>query len=83
MELAVNLMANWFWPFFTDGWSVFDFIVVLVGLISEMSLLSHIRATLFHMTANDFIVVLFRRGTRVSDLSLHGLLISLVIYIHE
>jgi hypothetical protein len=46
VELAVNLMANWFWPFFTDGWSLFDFIVVLTGLISQMSLLSHIRATL-------------------------------------
>jgi hypothetical protein len=75
VELVVNLTANWFWPFFTDGWSLFDFIVVLVGLISQISLLSHIRATLFHMRTFDFIVVLFRLGARRADLS--------CIYIHR
>jgi hypothetical protein len=34
VELAVNLAANWFWPFFTDGWACFDFIVVSVGILS-------------------------------------------------
>jgi hypothetical protein len=34
VELAVNLAANLFWPFVTDGWAVFDFIVVAVSLVS-------------------------------------------------
>uniref|UniRef100_A0A6U4LAN9 EF-hand domain-containing protein n=2 Tax=Hemiselmis andersenii TaxID=464988 RepID=A0A6U4LAN9_HEMAN len=33
-ELIVNLFANWFWPFFTDGWSVFDLIVVTLSLLA-------------------------------------------------
>jgi hypothetical protein len=27
-ELCINMFANWFWPFFSDGWSVFDLVVV-------------------------------------------------------
>uniref|UniRef100_A0A7S0QNQ4 EF-hand domain-containing protein n=1 Tax=Cryptomonas curvata TaxID=233186 RepID=A0A7S0QNQ4_9CRYP len=34
LELCVNLFANWFWPFFCDGWSCFDFVVVVVSLVS-------------------------------------------------
>jgi len=33
-ELIWNLLANWFWPFFTDGWSVFDLLVVTVSLVA-------------------------------------------------
>lgn len=33
-QLLINLVAHWFWPFWRDGWSVFDFIIVLVSLIS-------------------------------------------------
>ena len=28
IELAFNLFGNWFWPFFSDGWSVFDLVIV-------------------------------------------------------
>ena len=33
VELAINLSANWFWKFVTDGWCIFDFIVVGVGIV--------------------------------------------------
>ena len=28
MELGLNMFAGWFWPFFTDGWCLFDLVVV-------------------------------------------------------
>ena len=31
-ELLWNLAAHWFWPFFSDGWSVFDLFVVSVSM---------------------------------------------------
>ena len=34
LELAINLFGTWFWPFVTDGWAIFDFIVVTVGVVS-------------------------------------------------
>ncbi|KAJ1480863.1 hypothetical protein T484DRAFT_1809348, partial [Baffinella frigidus] len=34
VELAVNLFSNWFWDFVSDGWSVFDLIVVTVSYAS-------------------------------------------------
>ena len=34
VELVVNLLANWFWAFFLNGWSVFDLIVVCISLTS-------------------------------------------------
>mmetsp|Transcript_29155 Transcript_29155/g.46957 ORF Transcript_29155/g.46957 Transcript_29155/m.46957 type:complete len:310 (+) Transcript_29155:591-1520(+) len=34
VELGINLMAHWFRPFWSDGWSVFDFIVVTVSLLA-------------------------------------------------
>mmetsp|Transcript_21259 Transcript_21259/g.48808 ORF Transcript_21259/g.48808 Transcript_21259/m.48808 type:complete len:579 (-) Transcript_21259:171-1907(-) len=34
LELAVNLFAHWLTPFISDGWNVFDFIVVLVSDIA-------------------------------------------------
>ena len=33
-ELIVNLVANWFWPFFTDAWALFDLVVVFVSLLA-------------------------------------------------
>uniref|UniRef100_A0A6U4UL80 EF-hand domain-containing protein n=1 Tax=Hemiselmis andersenii TaxID=464988 RepID=A0A6U4UL80_HEMAN len=34
VELGLNLFANWFSRFVNDGWSVFDFIVVSLSVIS-------------------------------------------------
>ena len=33
-ELAMNMFGSWFWPFFTSGWNVFDFLVVITSLIA-------------------------------------------------
>ena len=33
VELALNLYANWFKPFFTDGWCILDFVIVGLSLI--------------------------------------------------
>ena len=33
-ELLVNLYAHWFWRFWRDGWSVFDFGVISMSLIA-------------------------------------------------
>lgn len=34
LELILNMYANWFTPFWSDGWNVFDFIVVGISIIS-------------------------------------------------
>jgi hypothetical protein len=34
VELAANLAAHWWRPFFSDGWSVFDLIVVTMSVVS-------------------------------------------------
>ena len=34
LELLINLTAHWLWPFWRDGWSVFDFVIVTVSLVS-------------------------------------------------
>ena len=36
LELLVNLVANWFWNFWTDGWAVFDFVVVAIGWLAAL-----------------------------------------------
>ena len=36
VELIWNLAANWFWPFFMDGWSVFDLLVVTVSMVAYL-----------------------------------------------
>jgi hypothetical protein len=33
-ELVVNMTAHWFYAFWSDGWSVFDFIIVVISLVS-------------------------------------------------
>ena len=33
-ELAMNMFGGWFWPFFTSGWNIFDFLVVISSLIA-------------------------------------------------
>ena len=33
LELAVNLFGSWFRPFISDGWNVFDSIVVVISII--------------------------------------------------
>ena len=33
-ELAMNMFGSWFWPFFTSGWNIFDFLVVISSLIA-------------------------------------------------
>jgi voltage-gated sodium channel len=34
VELAINAFAHWFHPFITDGWNVFDCIVVTLSLVA-------------------------------------------------
>ncbi len=34
VELAVNAFAHWFKPFISDGWNIFDFIVVALSLVA-------------------------------------------------
>jgi len=33
VELAINLFGSWFWPFMSDGWNVFDSIVVVISIV--------------------------------------------------
>ena len=33
-ELMINVVANWFTPFISNGWNVFDLIVVTVSLVA-------------------------------------------------
>lgn len=37
VELLLNLHAHWFVEFMTDGWAVFDFIIVSISLFSRFS----------------------------------------------
>ena len=34
LELIVNMYAFWFWDFWCDPWNVFDFVVVVLGVVS-------------------------------------------------
>jgi voltage-gated sodium channel len=34
VELVLNAFANWLRPFITNGWSIFDFLIVTLSLIS-------------------------------------------------
>eukprot|EP00960_Hanusia_phi_P068162 766775-Hanusia_phi.AAC.1 len=34
IELGLNLISHWFWPFVSDGWSVFDFVIVSISLVA-------------------------------------------------
>lgn len=36
VELIVNMTANWWMPFWASGWNIFDFVVVVVSLLSLM-----------------------------------------------
>lgn len=37
LELLLNLFVNWWTPFISDGWSLFDSFCVLVGLFGTVS----------------------------------------------
>ena len=37
VELAINLFGSWFWPFVSDGWNVFDSIVVVISIVGMSS----------------------------------------------
>ena len=34
VDLVVNMYSHWFWPFATNGWSLFDVLVVAFSLVS-------------------------------------------------
>ena len=34
MELVLNMLCNWFFPFWKDGWNIFDFITVLFSVVA-------------------------------------------------
>ncbi len=34
LELLVNMYAHWFRPFWRDGWSIFDFLVIALSLVA-------------------------------------------------
>ena len=34
LELMWNMLVHWFWEFFSDGWNLFDGVVVTVSLVS-------------------------------------------------
>jgi voltage-gated sodium channel len=36
MELAINLFVNWLTPFLKNGWSIFDAVCVISGLVGEL-----------------------------------------------
>ncbi|KAK3261056.1 hypothetical protein CYMTET_30022 [Cymbomonas tetramitiformis] len=36
VELLVNMTANWWMPFWASGWNIFDFVVVVISLMSLM-----------------------------------------------
>ena len=36
-ELIFNLVAHWFWEFFTNSWNVFDLLVVSVSTAGNVS----------------------------------------------
>eukprot|EP00961_Rhodomonas_salina_P299718 3939158-Rhodomonas_salina.1 len=40
LELLLNMVGNWFWDFFTDGWSLFDLFIIVLSVLS--TILSHI-----------------------------------------
>ena len=46
-ELSINLFSNWFWPFFNNGWSVFDLVVVTTSVVNlavhEVPGINHLR----------------------------------------
>mmetsp|Transcript_2845 Transcript_2845/g.5748 ORF Transcript_2845/g.5748 Transcript_2845/m.5748 type:complete len:808 (-) Transcript_2845:175-2598(-) len=34
VELALNMFCDWFWPFVSNGWNIFDFCIVTLSLLS-------------------------------------------------
>ena len=40
-ELAVHLFAKWFIPFVTDGWLVFDFVVIISEHLANQQSAGH------------------------------------------
>jgi hypothetical protein len=37
VELIINMYAHLLWEFLTDGWSLFDFFIVTISLVSAFS----------------------------------------------
>lgn len=37
VELIINMYANWYKPFWTNGWNVFDFVIVLISWLSMVA----------------------------------------------
>ena len=37
VELAINMFANLFWDFFSDGWNYFDTFVVIISLVATFA----------------------------------------------
>jgi hypothetical protein len=36
LELLLNLFVNWFWPFVTNGWSMFDTLAVTMSVLGAL-----------------------------------------------
>ena len=36
LELLLNLFVNWFWPFVTNGWSIFDSFAVATSVAGAL-----------------------------------------------
>lgn len=34
LELSMNMIANWFYPFWSDTWNILDFVVVLISIVA-------------------------------------------------
>jgi voltage-gated sodium channel len=37
VELIINMYANWYMPFWTNGWNVFDFLIVIISWLSMVA----------------------------------------------
>lgn len=38
VELAINMYSHWLWHFWKSGWNVFDFVVVMIGVLTMLKL---------------------------------------------
>eukprot|EP00961_Rhodomonas_salina_P134438 1808396-Rhodomonas_salina.1 len=36
LEVLLNMFGNWFWDFFTDGWSLFDLFIIILSVLSTI-----------------------------------------------
>jgi hypothetical protein len=61
VELAINLYAFWFTPFWKSGWNVFDFLVVTIGLLTTFEVPLPGPFTLLRMMRAFRVFRLFKR----------------------